>query len=58
MLFVEIDFKFGIIFLYFYNCRHKFRPIGTHQYSQKLPEISLELNDYEILDAVSWIQNA
>ena len=22
--------SFGIIFLYFYNCRRMFRPIGTH----------------------------
>ena len=22
---IEIDLKFGIIFLYFYNCRHMFR---------------------------------
>ena len=25
-----------------------FRPIGTHQYSQNLPKISLKLNDFEI----------
>ena len=33
----------GINFLYFYSCRHMFCPIGTHQYSQKLPKISLKL---------------
>ena len=27
---------FDTIFLYLYNCRHMFRPIWTHQYSQKL----------------------
>ena len=26
-----------------------FCPIGTHQYSQKLPKISLKLNNFEIL---------
>ena len=41
--------SFGIIFHYFYICRHVFRPIGTHQYNQKLPKISLKLNDSEIL---------
>ena len=25
-------------FFIFYNCRHMFHPIGTHQYSQKLPK--------------------
>ena len=25
-----------------------FRPIGTHQYSQKLPKISLKLNDFNV----------
>ena len=30
--------SFCIIFLHFHNCRHLIRPIGTHQYSQKLPK--------------------
>ena len=45
---------FDTIFLYFYNCKNNckksVRPIGTHQYSQKLPrKKSLKLNNFEIL---------
>ena len=35
---IKIFSNFDTIFLYFYNCRHMFRSIGTHKYSIKLPK--------------------
>ena len=46
------------LFLYFYNCRHMFRPIGTHQYSQKLPKkIIIKIERFWNSDIESGIQD-
>ena len=40
---------FDINFLYYYNCKHLFRPTRTHQYSQRVKK-SLKLNDFVLHD--------
>ena len=42
--------SFGIIFIYFYNYRHVFRPIGSHRYSQKIRKTySMYMNMFNLL---------
>ena len=42
--------------LHFYNCRHMFRPIGAHQYSQKLLWYVLVICTYQHLIHLLYIQ--
>ena len=38
-----------VLFFFIFTTVDMLRPIGTHQYSQKLSKISLKLDDFEIL---------